>query len=90
MIKLFNLLKSSGAFVIYFWLTTTFVGLFFWFVTPSLMNSVTKSDSEMYILLNFVIWLFKPVPVIVFIVFLIITILITISWLKDKGSSKRK
>ena len=84
MSKLINLLKSSGAFVIYFWLTTTFVGLFFWFVTPILLNPVTKSESDMYILINFVIWLLKPVPVILFIVFLIITILITISWLKSK------
>lgn len=89
MSKLINLLKSSGALVIYFWLATTFVGVFSLFVAPSLMNPITKSDSEMYILMGFVIWLFKPVPMIAFIVFLIITILITISWLNNKHKKRK-
>ena len=90
MIKLFNLLKSSGAFVIYIWLATTIVGLLSWIYTSRMSKPSIKSDLISYKSIEFVIWLSKPLPVIAFIVLLIIAILITIDWVKDKGSSKRK
>lgn len=82
--KFFKLLKSSGALVIYFWLATTFVGVLSLFVAPSLMNSVTVSDSEMYISIGLINWFGEPLPKIVFIVMIIIAILITLAWLKSK------
>ena len=89
MIKLFNLLKSSGAFVIYFWLGTTIVGLLSWIYTSRLSKSSIKSD----LMIDGLIEFFKPSPIILWIGFtivFIIAILVTIDWVKDKGSSKRK
>ena len=81
----FNLLKSSGAFVIYIWLATILVGVISWIFTSRMTNPSIKSDLIMYKSVEFVIWLSKPLPVIAFIVFLIIAILITIDWLKSKS-----
>ena len=89
MIKLFNLLKSSGAFVIYIWLATTIVGLLSWIYTSRMSKSSIKSDLMIDRLIEF----FKPSPILLWIGFtvvLIIAILLTIDWVKDKGSSKRK
>lgn len=81
----FNLLKSSGAFVIYIWLATILVGVISWIFTSRMTNPSIKSDLIMYKSVEFVIWLSKPLPVIAFIVLLIIAILITIDWLKSKS-----
>ena len=89
MIKLFNLLKSSGAFIIYIWLATTIVGLLSWIYTSRLSKPSIKSDLMIARLIEF----FKPSPIFLWIGFtivLIIAILVTIDWVKDKGSSKRK
>ncbi|MFW2451764.1 hypothetical protein ACN0TX_12005 [Staphylococcus cohnii] len=89
MIKLFNLLKSSGAFIIYIWLATTIVGLLSWNYTSRLSKPSIKSDLMIDRLFEF----FKPSPILLWIGFtvvLIIAILLTIDWVKDKGSSKRK
>lgn len=79
--KLLNLLKSSGAFIIYIWLATTFVGILSWLLTSRMTKTSIKSDIMIYRLIEF----FKPSPIIIwvsFIVVLIIAILITIDWLK--------
>lgn len=88
MIKLFNLLKSSGAFVIYIWLATTIVGLLSWIYTSRMSKPSIKSDLMIDRLIEF----FKPSPILLWIGFtvvLIITILITISWLNNKHKKRK-